>query len=256
MNKGIGVSSGIGIAPVFLFERTEPAVDGSPAQDRAAERTRFEDALSAVIAQTEQLYDNALRNMGQEEANIFEAHRMLLEDPEMIDPIRQAIDGGDNAAFAISQTMSSVIEMFENMDDDYMRERAADMKDLRDRLLRAVLGISERDISRLPGMVILAAHDLTPSDTARMDKAHVAGILTEVGGRTSHSAIMARAMGVPAVVGCAGILSQLREGQRVAIDGEAGTVEIEPSPERLCELSALADAFCRPQGGSQNLAEP
>jgi len=242
MLKGTGVSSGIGMAPVVLLVKQEIVIPDGPAADPTAEAEAFRKAHSRVIDETDQLMEKANVSMGAEEAAIFEAHKMILEDPELTAPIYAAIEGGENAAAAIEGAMISVIEIFEAMDDDYMRERAADMRDIKDRLLRAVLGIEEKDISSLPESSIIAAHDLTPSDTARMDKAHVAGILTEIGGRTSHSAIMARSMEVPAVVGCADVLSQLKEGMLIAIDGDAGTVELEPNVARQAELRALQAA--------------
>lgn len=236
MFKGTGVSGGVGMAPVILLVKKEIVIPTEPAADPAAELERFRAAHQKVVSETDALMEKANASMGKEEAAIFEAHKMILEDPELTTPIEDAISGGQNAAAAIDSAMGTVIEMFEQMDDDYMRERAADMKDIRERLLRAVLGLEERDISRLPGRCILAAHDLTPSDTARMDTPNVAGILTEVGGRTSHSAIMARAMDVPAVVGCAGVLSALKEGELTAIDGDSGEVEIAPDEARQAEL--------------------
>ncbi len=199
MLKGIGVSPGIGLAPVIKYYKQELIIPEGPGGGIEAEKTAYAEALEKIILETEALAENAKKNIGSSEAAIFDAHVMILQDPELSSPIFASIEAGDNAVHAVSVNMDSLIEFFESMDDAYMRERAADMRDLKTRLISALLGVEFRDLSSLPEMAIIVASDLTPSDTAKIDKKHIAGIITEVGGRTSHTAIMARAMEIPAI---------------------------------------------------------
>lgn len=243
MLKGIGVSAGIGLAPAVVLTSGELHIPDTRPTDLESEKAAFTRAHDQVLSDTRALAEKASEEIGSEEAAVFEAHAMLLEDPTLTDPIYQAIEEGSNAAQAVNTAMDSVIAMFESMDDEYMAARAADMKDIKDRLLRVLLGVQTRDISHLDRPSILVAHDLTPSDTAVMDKANVVGILTEIGGRTAHSAIMARALGVPAVVGCAGVLDAVKDGMMIAVDGSTGDVYLSPDAELTAELNKKIAAF-------------
>ena len=225
MLKGIGVSFGIGVGPVFRYEKQELVIPDRPAADVEAEKKLFDDAVEFVGQQTQALADKARKEMGDEEAAIFEAHAMILQDPEMQQSVKAAIEGGQNAAAAVKSVFDGLVQMFLSMDDEYFRERAADMTDIGQSILRKLLGVKLADISSLPAPCIIVAHDLTPSDTAKMDVKNVRGIVTEIGGRTSHTAIMARALDIPAVVGCEGALSVLAEGESVAVFGETGEVK-------------------------------
>lgn len=225
MYKGIGCSFGIGLGPAFRYVKQELIVPETPAEDIAAEKERFDEALAYVQEQTDKLAEKARAEMGDEEAAIFEAHGMIIQDPEMQDSVRAAIDGGMNAAHAVKTVFDGLIDMFHMMDDEYFRERAADMADIGQNILRRLLGISLADISNLPGPCVIVAHDLTPSDTAKMDMKNVRGFVTQVGGRTSHTAIMARALDIPAVVGCEGVLDAVKDGDTMAVYGEKGEVE-------------------------------
>lgn len=244
MHMGIGVSSGFSIGNVVLLKKEALIVPQHRAADVDAEMAAFEATLAAVIAETQALYEKALTEMGASEAEIFEAHKMILEDSEMTDPIRDSIrSDGDNAAWAIEKNMNGVIELFTAMEDDYMRERAADMRDIKERLLRSVLGLRCTDISKLNEGTVIAAYDLTPSDTAKMDSKHVVGIVTEVGGRTSHTAIMARTLEIPAVVGISGLLASVVDGDEIALNGDTGEVFVHPDEGQKAAFYALREAF-------------
>lgn len=237
MLKGIGVSAGIGLAPAVVLAMSELVIPTAKPADLEAEKAAFWAAHAKVLSDTHALAEKTAAEIGPDEAAVFEAHAMLLEDPTLTDPIVQAIESGENAAKATQDAFDALISMFESMDDEYMAARAADMRDLKERLLRALLHAEAQDISHLAGPAILVAHDLTPSDTAVMDKAHVVGILTEIGGRTAHSAIMARALGLPAVVGCAGVLEAVKNGVMLGIDGATGEVFVAPDETTLSDLN-------------------
>lgn len=237
MLKGIGVSAGIGLAPAVVLAVSELVIPTAKPADLEAEKAAFWAAHAKVLSDTHALAEKTAAEIGPDEAAVFEAHAMLLEDPTLTDPIVQAIESGENAAKATQDAFDALISMFESMDDEYMAARAADMRDLKERLLRALLHAEAQDISHLAGPAILVAHDLTPSDTAVMDKAHVVGILTEIGGRTAHSAIMARALGLPAVVGCAGVLEAVKNGVMLGIDGATGEVFVAPDETTLSGLN-------------------
>lgn len=233
MLKGIGVSPGIGLARAIKYRKQELVIPEGPGRGVEAEKEAFEKALDAIIRETEALAENARSKMGDSEAAIFEAHAMILQDPELSAPIVASIEGGDNAVHAVATNMDALIAFFNAMDDAYMRERAADMRDLKSRILCELLGVKLRDLSKLDEMSIIVANDLTPSDTAKIDKEHIAGIVTEVGGRTSHTAIMARAMEIPAVVGCANALNAIEEGSIIAVDGSTGVVSLNLTDEEV-----------------------
>ena len=237
MLKGIGVSAGIGLAPAVVLAVSELVIPTAKPADLEAEKAAFWAAHAKVLSDTHALAEKTAAEIGPDEAAVFEAHAMLLEDPTLTGPIVQAIESGENAAKATQDAFDALISMFESMDDEYMAARAADMRDLKERLLRALLHAEAQDISHLAGPAILVAHDLTPSDTAVMDKAHVVGILTEIGGRTAHSAIMARALGLPAVVGCAGVLEAVKNGVMLGIDGATGEVFVAPDETTLSGLN-------------------
>jgi len=163
---------------------------------------------------------------------------MILEDPELIGGIREKIVSEMiRSSYAASQVIERYVEIFSAMDDEYLRERAADIRDVGNRLIRNILGVSDMDLGRLDADVVIAAHDLTPSDTAQMDKKHVKGFITDIGGRTSHTAIMARSLEIPAVLGLGDITDKVRDGAAVIVDGSAGKVIVEPDEATLKEYA-------------------
>lgn len=254
MLKGIGVSPGIGLARAIKYHKQELVIPEGPGKGVEVEKAAFERALQNIIVETESLAENARTQIGESEAAIFEAHVMILQDAELSAPIIAAIEGGDNAVHAVSASMDMLIDLFDSMDDAYMRERAADMKDIKSRLLCELLGVKLRDLSSLSEMSIIVANDLTPSDTAKIDKAHIAGIVTEVGGRTSHTAIMARAMEIPAIVGCTNAMEQIEEGALIAIDGSTGTVSLNLSEDDVRELQTKIEAFAAEKAALKRFA--
>ncbi|RKD34211.1 phosphoenolpyruvate--protein phosphotransferase [Thermohalobacter berrensis] len=233
--KGIGASPGIAIGKVLVKEETKVEVEKKSIEDTKAEIERLQEARERSKEQIEKLYNHALENIGKDEAKIFEAHMLILDDPEYFGQVENKIKSENaNAEWALKTVTDTFVAMFENMDNEYMRERAADIKDVSGRVLKLLLGIDTTDFSNLDEEVIIVAKDLTPSDTAQMDKEKVIGFVTEIGGRTSHSAIMARTLEIPAVVGVEGILEAAQNGDTIVFDGDEGEVYVNPE-EKVIE---------------------
>jgi len=233
---GLGVSAGVAAAPTVVFQKTSVVVEEGIAPDASIERDRFSCAHVQVLEQTRQLGERAAASIGASEAEIFEAHCMMLEDPTFTDAVIEAIDGGMYASRAVAVSGAAQAAMLEAIGDDYFAARALDLHDLTDRLVRAILGVS--DELRLDKPCILVAADLTPSDTAQLDKSLLRGIIIEHGGPTSHTAILARAMGIPAIVACKGIADAAKSGDPLAMDGDSGEVWLYPSDETLSAIEA------------------
>ena len=195
------------------------------------ERSRFETARDEVREALETVRTRTAASVGEDEAAVFEAHQQFLDDPGLVDDIQDAIDDGTPAPHAVSARFEAAINQFEAM-DGRMAERADDLRDVRDRLLAALLGVEAVDLASLPADTVLLAERLTPSDTAALDPDAVAGIVTATGGRTAHAAIIARALSIPAVVGVGDELDAIEAGTEVLVDGEAGEVVVDPSTER------------------------
>ncbi len=235
--NGIAGSGGIAIGRVYLYHKEEMVIDENPFSDEkllALEEEKLKKALDLSAGQIDCIIKKTVVEFSEEEAAIFEAHRLILEDPELIDGIKERIlRGGISASNAANQVIQSYVELFSDMEDEYMRERAADVRDVGNRLIRNILGMTEQDITKLDSDVILAAHDLTPSDTAMMDKRHVKGFITNIGGRTSHTAIMARSLDIPAVLGLCSITERIQSGDMVVVDGDDGKVVVNPDEKAL-----------------------
>lgn len=235
--KGSAASPGIAIGKVVL--KREPVIEIAKRhiEDTEEEIRRLDSAISCAINEIDQIYKAAINSVG-EEAKIFEAHLMILDDPELLRTAKDKIKTEKvNAEWALKGTTDSLIEVFQNMDNEYMRERTADIKDVTDRIINILIGIEQSDLSNLSEEVIVVARDLTPSDTAQMDKEKVLGFVTEIGGRASHSAIMARTLGMTAVVGVEGITDQIKDGNIVVLDGEEGYVYINPDEKIIAQYS-------------------
>ncbi len=234
--KGIGASKGIAMAPVLLLKEETIVIPEIKVESIDQEIQRFKDAVEKSKAQLEKIQHLAEEKMGKEKAEIFGAHLLILSDPEIINTVEKGIKTEEkNAEFVLDRTINNFVEIFEAMDDEYMKERAADIKDVGGRMLKNLLHIDMINISQLDEEVIIVAHDLAPSDTAQMDKEKVLGFVTDIGGRTSHTAIMARSLEIPAVVGLVTITSTIKNGDYVIINGEAGEVMINPSQEIIEE---------------------
>jgi phosphoenolpyruvate-protein phosphotransferase len=250
---GIPASPGITLGPVFLFTDVQIEVIERVIQDAQAELNRLESALSSAKVQIEALRDKALITVGEEEAAIFEAHGLFLEDPELLKAVREGIEQNNvNCEFAWNLAIESYAKQLEALEDEYFQARAADLRDVGKRVLRLLLGIEDVDLSGLDEPSIIVAKDLTPSDTVRLEKSMVRGFCTAEGGPTSHTAILAKALGIPAVVGLGRDLLTLDNKSLLMIDGERGYVISEPDIEtqqqmqvRIDELKAQASIDLR-----------
>ncbi|WP_346354873.1 phosphoenolpyruvate--protein phosphotransferase [Azotosporobacter soli] len=231
--KGIAASAGYALGHVcFLKEISNDFAATVLPEQREAERERFLAAQVKARLALEELKEKAAKTMGAHQAEVFAAHQMMLEDPTLMEGIFEKIDSASaSAEAAVSETVETIAAMFSAMNDDYMRERAADIKDIGLRLLRILQGIE--DAAAYQG--ILAAQDLLPSDTASLDLDKVFGFVTALGGKTSHSSILARAAGIPAVVGLGAQLAELKDGDMLIVDGHAGSVLVNPAQEVIEE---------------------
>lgn len=237
MFKGIAASNGIVIGEAFLVAEGEvevPRRQLSQAETQA-EKARLAAAQVKTKEQLENIRDGLRMKAGADEAAIFDAHLMLLEDPMLAEGINVLIDGGLNAEAAVQDTGENFAAMFAAMDDDYMRERAADIRDITKRWVNNLLGVETGSLASLARPVIVFARDLAPSDTAQMDKEKVLAFVTEIGGRTSHSAIMARSLEIPAVVGAGKFEEKVKDGDVVIVDGSQGDVLVNPDEATLTQ---------------------
>lgn len=234
--QGIAASSGIAIAKAYRLIEPDLTFEKKSIDDVEQETKRLDEAIATSINELETIQKNAEKEMGAEEAEIFNAHILVLKDPELIHPIKDKIRSEKvNAEQALKETTDSFIEIFEAMDNEYMRERAADIRDVTKRLLSHLLGVKAVSPSEISEEVIVIAEDLTPSDTAQLNKKFVKAFATDIGGRTSHSAIMARSLEIPAVVGTKEATNQIEDGDLVIVDGLTGKVIQNPSDDSISE---------------------
>lgn len=232
MKKGIAASKGYVIGRVFLKASEEIVIEEKMKIDKEEEKKRLEEALDASRGQIIALRDKTAAEIGESEAEVFASHLMMLDDPEFIGAALQNVETENLSAEVAVNTVSDMyLAIFADMEDEYMRERAADIRDVRDRILRNLTGSISSELSELEENTVIVAHDLTPSDTAQLDKSKVVAFLTDIGGRTSHSAIMARTLEIPAVVGLEDITSSVKTGDTVIVDGVEGIVIINPDKE-------------------------
>ncbi len=234
--KGIGSSNGISIAKSFILSDDEINISEEKINNTREEITKFENAKSKTEEQILKLKENALKNLGEEKANIFDAHIGILNDPEMHNQVVQKIlDEKLNCAFSVKIISNNFKNIFLSMDDEYMKERASDINDVSNRLIKNILGIKINDLSLIQEEVIIVAHDLTPSETSQLNPKFIKGFITEIGGRTSHSAIMARTLEIPAIVGVGNEIFQITNNEKLLIDGNLGEIIISPSKETTTE---------------------
>jgi len=228
--KGIGASIGIGLAPAYILKFPEFDIQREVVKDYTIEQQLYEDAIALSIKQLETIKELAEIKLGKDKADIFEAHIQLLNDPEIKNEILNLIsDSKANAAYAVDFVYGKYYDIFSKMDDPYFKERSGDIGDVKKRILSNLLGIELPDILSINQEVVIVAHDLTPSETALLDKKFVKGFITDIGGRTSHAAIMARTMEIPAVLGLKDVSLKIKNNDLIAIDGSSGDVEINPS---------------------------
>ncbi len=244
MYKGTNASSGIGIGTAVIVEETELVIEKRTIADTNGEVERFKGALDKTMKDTEALAADLATRVGEKEAEILQGHLMLLMDPMLIGEIENTIKGENICSeFAIEMVCTMYANVFAGMDDELMQQRATDMRDIKTRMQRVLLGAETVDIASLPAGSVLVAKDLTPSMTAGINPKNVVGIVTELGGKTSHSAILARALEIPAVVAVSDFLSQVKDGDQVILDGDAGCVFVNPDASVEKDYSAKRDAF-------------
>ena len=232
MLKGIATSSGIAIGKVYKLEQPKIVLSENK-QTKEEALDVFNKALEKTIKDIEQIKERASATLKEEELAIFDAHLMMVQDPEFIDQIKAKIEEGENADKATKEVSDFMIGMFESMDDAYFKERAADIKDVSFRLLCNILGLNIPDLTAIDEEVVIVAEEMTPSDTAQLNKKYALGFVTEIGGKTSHAAIMAVALGLPAVVGCTGIMGACKHGDTIILDAKQGDVIVNPTADEL-----------------------
>ncbi|WJE14825.1 phosphoenolpyruvate--protein phosphotransferase [Halobacillus sp. ACCC02827] len=242
--QGIAASSGIAIAKVYRLEAPDLSFTKKDIEQPEEEVKRLHEALNTSKSELEKIKEHTKKSLGDEHAEIFSAHLLVLSDPELIQPVEDKIKSDNvNAEFALSETADMFINMFESMDNEYMRERAADIRDVTKRVMAHLLGVTFPDPALINEEVVIVADDLTPSDTAQLNKQYVKGFTTDIGGRTSHSAIMARSLEIPAVVGTKNITSQADKDTMIIVDGISGDVIIDPSDEQIAAYKQKQDDF-------------
>ena len=232
--KGIAESDGVAISKAYLLVEPDLSFSSENISDVDGEVEKFKAAVNQSKVELTQIRNNAEKQLGADKAAIFDAHLLVLEDPELLNPIEENIRNNKvNAPTALQEVSNNFISIFENMDNEYMKERAADIRDVSKRILAHILGVELPNPSMINESVIIVGEDLTPSDTAQLNKEFVKGFATNIGGRTSHSAIMSRSLEIPAVVGTKDITDRVKHGDSLIIDGLTGDVIIDPSEDEV-----------------------
>ena len=263
--KGIAASDGYAIAPVYVLKDPDLSFETEQVSDPAAEIERFKAAVAQSREEVQRIQEQAKANLSAEELQVFDAHLMFLADPEYVGQIESVIESEQiNAEAALQQVSTMFITMFESMTDNaYMQERAADIRDVSQRILASLLGVELASPAAIAHEAILVAEDLTPSDTSQLNKQFVKAFVTNIGGRTSHSAIMARSLEIPAIVGTKTITEEVQHGDLVIVDAHEGMVILNPTEQQIeeyqqkmakeaefrAELETLLDAESTTQDG-------
>ena len=255
--QGIAASDGIAIAKVYTLTEPDLSFTKISVEDTDKEISRLEEALVVSTKEIELIKETALKNLGEEEAQVFEAHLMVLSDPELVGQVKDAITSQKvNAEHALKEVSDMFISIFAGMEDNpYMQERAADIRDVSKRILANLLGVKIPSPATIKDEVVVVAGDLTPSDTAQLNRQYVKAFVTDIGGRTSHSAIMARSLEIPAIVGTKEITSLAKDGDLIIIDGLSGDVFLNPSEDVVAEYRAKAEAFAAQQAEWEKLKD-
>lgn len=244
MYKGIAGSEGIGIGKVVIIEEHEVVIEDRTISDTEAEINRVRDGIEKFVADTTAMADKMEATVGAKDADILRGHIMLLQDPTIEEQIVDLINNEKvNAEKALDQVLEQTAELFSQIPDELLQQRATDLRDIKGRILKILLGIEEQDISEVPEGTVLVARDLTPSMTAGIIPEKIAGVLTEVGGRTSHSAILARAMEIPAVLSIEGICSQVKNGDTVVLNGTTGEAIVNPDEETIAVYEKMLEDY-------------
>ncbi len=252
MFEGIPASRGIGIGSICVIAEHELKYDNAKIEDVAAEQKRFQDAIDKFKVETTEMAEDIRKRIGPKEAEILEGHLVMISDPSMSGEMNKMIAAGQCAEAAVEAVCDMFIGMFSKMDDDMMRQRASDIADVKVSLLKILLGIEDVDISKVAPGTILVAKDLTPSMTSQIHKENVAGIITEVGGKTSHSAILARALEIPAVLSVPDITTLVKDKDTAIVDGTEGNVYINPEGDVLSSYIIKREEFIKKQAELKN----
>ena len=252
MYKGIEASRGIGIGSICLIVDRDLSFESKHIEDTDAEKARFDSAIEKFKAETAEMAENIRKNIGPKEAEIMEGHLAMIADPTMAGEMTKMITAGQCAEAAVTAVCDMFIGMFSKMEDDMMRQRASDISDIKVSLLKILLGVEDVDISKVAPGTVLVAHDLTPSMTSQIVKENVVGIITEVGGKTSHSAILARALEIPAVLSVPGITELVKDKDTAIVDGTEGDVYINPDGDVVSKYVIKREEFIRAQAELKN----
>lgn len=233
--KGIAASDGVAIAKAYLLVEPDLTFDkNEKVTDVEGEVAKFNNAIEASKVELTKIRNNAEVQLGADKAAIFDAHLLVLDDPELIQPIQDKIKNENaNAASALTDVTTQFVTIFESMDNEYMKERAADIRDVSKRVLSHILGVELPNPSMIDESVVIVGNDLTPSDTAQLNKEFVQGFATNIGGRTSHSTIMSRSLEIPAIVGTKSITQEVKQGDMIIVDGLNGDVIVNPTEDEL-----------------------
>lgn len=254
--KGIAASDGVAIAKAYLLVEPDLSFTNEKITDTDAEIKKFRNALEASKIELTKIRNNAEKSLGADKAAIFDAHLLVLDDPELIQPIEDKIANEKvNAPEALNEVTTQFITIFESMDNEYMRERAADIRDVSKRVLAHLLGVDLPNPSMIDESVVIIGNDLTPSDTAQLNKEFVQGFVTNIGGRTSHSAIMSRSLEIAAVVGTKSITHEVKQGDMVIVDGITGDVIIDPTEDELIAYQNKRERFFEDKKELQKLRD-
>ncbi|MFD1848971.1 phosphoenolpyruvate--protein phosphotransferase [Oceanobacillus bengalensis] len=246
--NGIAASSGIAIAKAYQLVTPELTFEKVKADNPEEQIGRLDQALKISQSELEKIKAHTKENLGEEHAEIFSAHLLILNDPELINPMKEKITNDHVIAeTALEEVSTMYVDMFQSMDNEYMRERAADIKDVTKRVMAHLLGVSFPNPALIDEEVIVIAGDLTPSDTAQLNRQFVKGFATDIGGRTSHSAIMARSLEIPAIVGTKEITTSVKQGEMVIIDGIDGNVIVNPTEEEQATYKEKQEKFAKQQ---------
>ena len=247
MLKGIAASDGVAVAKAYLLVQPDLSFETVTVEDISAEEARLDAALAASQDELSVIREKAVESLGEEAAAVFDAHLMVLADPEMTGQIKETIRAKQvNVEAALTEVTNMFIAIFEGMDDNpYMQERAADIRDVTKRVLANLLGKKLPNPATIDEESIIVAHDLTPSDTAQLNKKFVKAFVTDIGGRTSHSAIMARTLEIAAVLGTNNITELVKDGDILAVSGITGEVVINPTEEQIAEFKAAGEAYAK-----------
>ncbi|HEC2184194.1 TPA: phosphoenolpyruvate--protein phosphotransferase [Staphylococcus delphini] len=242
--KGIAASDGVAIAKAYLLVEPDLSFSNEKTDNPEAEVQKFNEALNNSKIELTKIRNHAEEQLGADKAAIFDAHLLVLDDPELIQPIEEKIKNESaSAPQALTEVTQNFITIFESMDNEYMKERAADIRDVAKRVLAHILGVELPNPSIIDESVIIVAHDLTPSDTAQLNKQYVQGFVTNIGGRTSHSAIMSRSLEIPAVVGTKSISESVQQGDMVIVDGLTGDVIVNPLDDEIKAYQHKRESF-------------